>query len=159
MSNACFTGKYVAPLLSEHHIAVMLLHDAKLCHCPQVPSPTFTSHTSCGTLCQHVPVHQQTQACVAAWGPAVCSCAAQASLAPVAADNNNSSSPGAQHVGAPPPQPGSPGHAMEGAPPAVEAPQPLGVNVTAAGVPGADAAHLITWMASVFSFIITEQEC
>ena len=78
--------------------------------------------------CQHVPVHQHTQACVAAWGPAVCSCAAQASLARVAADNHNGSSPGAQHVGAAPPEP------------AMDPPQPLGGAMTTAGTPGAAAA-------------------
>ena len=118
----------------------MLLHDAKLFHCLQVPSPTSTSRTLCGMMCQHLSAHQQTQACVAAWGPAVCLCAAQAPLAPVAADKHSGSSPGAQHVGAAPPQPASPVHATEGVPPAMEAPQPLGGAVIAAGVPGADAA-------------------
>ena len=139
MLYACLTGKDVALLLSEHHIAVMLLHDAKLCHCPQVPNPTSTSRTLCGMTCQHLSAHQQTQACVAAWGPAVCLCAAQASLAPVAADNHSGSSPGAQHVGAAPPQPASPVH-VPGEPPAMGPPQPLGVTVTTTGAPGADAA-------------------
>ena len=100
MLYACLTGKDVALLLSEHHIAVMLLHDAKLCHCHQAPSPTSTCCNSCGMTCQHLSAHQQTQACVAAWGPAVCLCAAQASLAPAAADKHSGSSPGADAAAA-----------------------------------------------------------
>ena len=58
----------------------------------------------------------------------------------MAADKHSGSSPGAQHVAAAPPQPASPVHAKEGEPPAMEAPQPLGDAVIAAGTPGADAA-------------------
>ena len=77
---------------------------------------------------------------MAASGPAVCLCAAQASLAPVSADKHSVASPGAQHVGAPPPQPASPVQAVEGEPSAMEPPQPLGGAVTSAGIPAADAA-------------------